>query len=72
MTAPVLTLAVPSKGRLQENAFSFFARAGLKLVQGRGARVPVLPSDTPETLAARVLTAEHALYPRALAKLVAR
>jgi ATP phosphoribosyltransferase len=33
-----LTLAVPSKGRLQENAFSFFARAGLKLVQGRGAR----------------------------------
>lgn len=38
MTAPVLTLAVPSKGRLQENAFSFFGRAGLKLVQGRGAR----------------------------------
>jgi phosphoribosylglycinamide formyltransferase 1 len=36
------------------------------------ARVPVLRSDTPETLAARVLTAEHALYPRALAKLVAR
>lgn len=36
------------------------------------ARVPVLPSDTPETLAARVLIAEHALYPRALAKLVAR
>ena len=33
-----LTLAVPSKGRLQENAFNFFARAGLKLVQGRGAR----------------------------------
>ena len=36
------------------------------------ARVAVLPSDTPETLAARVLTAEHALYPRTLAKLVAR
>ena len=36
------------------------------------ARVPVLRSDTPETLAARVLTAEHALYPRALAKLIAR
>ena len=34
----VLTLAVPSKGRLQENAFNFFARAGLKLMQGRGAR----------------------------------
>ena len=33
-----LTLAVPSKGRLQENAFSFFARAGLPLVQGRGVR----------------------------------
>ena len=31
-------LAVPSKGRLQENASAFFARAGLKLVQGRGAR----------------------------------
>jgi len=33
-----LVLAVPSKGRLQENAFAFFARAGLELVQGRGAR----------------------------------
>src|SRR6267154_1586679 len=31
-------LAVPSKGRLQENAESFFARAGLKLVKPRGAR----------------------------------
>lgn len=31
------------------------------------ARVAVLPTDTPESLAARVLTAEHALYPRALA-----
>jgi phosphoribosylaminoimidazolecarboxamide formyltransferase/IMP cyclohydrolase len=29
--------------------------------------VPVLPSDTPETLAARVLTAEHAVYPAAVA-----
>jgi phosphoribosylglycinamide formyltransferase-1 len=29
--------------------------------------VPVLPFDTPETLAQRVLTAEHRLYPRALA-----
>lgn len=27
--------------------------------------VPVLPEDTPETLAARVLRAEHRLYPRA-------
>jgi ATP phosphoribosyltransferase len=33
-----LVLAVPSKGRLQENAFSFFSRAGLNFVQGRGAR----------------------------------
>ncbi len=33
-----LTIAVPSKGRLQENAAKFFARAGLNVVQGRGAR----------------------------------
>ena len=31
------------------------------------AAVPVLPGDTPEALDARVLEAEHALYPRALA-----
>ena len=31
-------LAVPSKGRLQESAAAFFARAGLELRQGRGAR----------------------------------
>ena len=31
-------LAVPSKGRLQESAAAFFARAGLELQQGRGAR----------------------------------
>jgi ATP phosphoribosyltransferase len=36
MTA--LVIAVPAKGRLQENAHGFFARAGLKLVQPRGAR----------------------------------
>ncbi|MGP1276562.1 MAG: phosphoribosylglycinamide formyltransferase [Caulobacterales bacterium] len=30
------------------------------------ARVPVLPGDTPETLAARVLEQEHRLYPQAL------
>ncbi len=34
------------------------------------AAVPVLPGDTPKTLAARVLEAEHRLYPLAL-KLVA-
>ena len=33
-----LILAVPSKGRLQENAYEYFARAGLDIVQGRGAR----------------------------------
>lgn len=33
-----LVLAVPSKGRLQENAAHFFARAGLDVVQGRGIR----------------------------------
>ena len=33
-----LVLAVPSKGRLQENASDFFKRAGLTVVQGRGAR----------------------------------
>ena len=31
-------LAVPSKGRLQEAAAAFFARAGLELTQGRGVR----------------------------------
>ena len=30
------------------------------------ARVPIQPGDTAETLAARVLTAEHLLYPTAL------
>jgi phosphoribosylglycinamide formyltransferase-1 len=34
------------------------------------AAVPVLPEDTPETLAARVLVQEHAIYPAALAALV--
>ena len=37
MTAPFV-LAVPSKGRLQENAEAFFARAGLGLAKPRGAR----------------------------------
>jgi len=31
-------LAVPSKGRLQENAEAFFTRAGLTLAKPRGAR----------------------------------
>ncbi|TCD14615.1 phosphoribosylglycinamide formyltransferase [Oricola cellulosilytica] len=33
------------------------------------AEVPVLPDDTPETLAARVLAEEHRMYPLALAEL---
>jgi ATP phosphoribosyltransferase len=37
VSAPLI-LAVPSKGRLQQNAEAFFARAGLELVKPRGAR----------------------------------
>jgi ATP phosphoribosyltransferase len=37
MSAP-LVIAVPAKGRLQENAAALFARAGLELVKPRGAR----------------------------------
>jgi ATP phosphoribosyltransferase len=37
VSAP-LVLAVPAKGRLQENAQAFFARAGLALVKPRGPR----------------------------------
>jgi phosphoribosylglycinamide formyltransferase-1 len=33
-------------------------------------RVPVMPGDTPDTLAARVLEQEHKLYPRVLNKLI--
>lgn len=36
------------------------------------ARVPVLADDTPQVLQARVLAAEHRLYPAALADLVRR
>jgi phosphoribosylglycinamide formyltransferase-1 len=36
------------------------------------AVVPVLPDDTPDTLAARVLTQEHIIYPRAVERLLAR
>lgn len=38
MESPPFVLAVPSKGRLQENALAFFARAGLDVRQERGAR----------------------------------
>lgn len=36
------------------------------------ARVPILPGDTPETLAARVLVEEHKLYPAALRDFLVR
>jgi phosphoribosylglycinamide formyltransferase 1 len=36
------------------------------------AVVPVLPDDTAETLAERVLTQEHLIYPRAIAQLLQR
>ena len=32
--------------------------------------VPVLPDDTPDTLAARVLTQEHLMYPRVIERLL--
>ncbi|SDL09003.1 phosphoribosylglycinamide formyltransferase-1 [Paracoccus chinensis] len=35
------------------------------------ARVPIQPEDTPETLAARVLIAEHRLYPAVLRRFAA-
>ena len=38
MSEAPLILAVPSKGRLQENAAAFFGRAGLVFTQSRGAR----------------------------------
>ena len=36
------------------------------------AVVPVMPDDTAQTLAARVLTQEHVIYPRAIAALLPR
>jgi phosphoribosylglycinamide formyltransferase-1 len=36
------------------------------------ARVPILPGDTPDTLAARVLAEEHRLYPRILCEWLSR
>jgi ATP phosphoribosyltransferase len=37
MSAPLI-LAVPAKGRLQQNAEAFFARSGLELIKPRGPR----------------------------------
>ena len=65
MSAPFL-LAVPSKGRLQENAEGFFARAGLKLVKPRGAReyrgaIAGVPGVEIAYLSASDITAQLAL-----------
>jgi len=38
LTSAPFVIAVPSKGRLQENAAAYFSRAGLELVKPRGAR----------------------------------
>ncbi len=50
MSTPFV-VAVPSKGRLQENAEGFFARAGLMLSKAGGAR------DYRGTIAYRTKTA---------------
>lgn len=64
MTRPLI-VAVPSKGRLQENAEAFFARAGLALVKPRGAReyrgaIAGLPGVEVAYLSAAEITAQLA------------
>jgi len=64
MTEP-LVIAVPSKGRLQENATAFFARAGLAFQQSRGARdyhgvIPGLPGVAVKFLSASEITTQLA------------
>jgi phosphoribosylglycinamide formyltransferase-1 len=59
-------------GKTEHGCTVHFVTAGLD--EGPAvlsARVPVLPGDTAETLAARVLVEEHRIYPQALA-MVAR
>jgi ATP phosphoribosyltransferase len=52
-------IAVPSKGRLQENAEAFFARAGLDLIKPRGARdYRGSIADLPGVVVAYLSTAE--------------
>ncbi|HXY58598.1 MAG TPA: ATP phosphoribosyltransferase [Methylocystis sp.] len=60
-----LVVAAPSKGRLQENALAFFARAGLDLQQTRGARdysgvIRGVPSAEAMFLSASEITARLA------------
>jgi ATP phosphoribosyltransferase len=64
MTEP-LVIAVPSKGRLQENAAAFFGRAGLAFQQSRGARdyqgvIPGLPGVVVKFLSASEITTQLA------------
>ncbi|GGK18676.1 ATP phosphoribosyltransferase [Salinarimonas ramus] len=64
MSAP-LVIAVPSKGRLQENAAAFFARAGLAFQQSRGARdyhgiIAGLPGVVVKFLSASEITTQLA------------
>ena len=47
-TEAPLVVAVPSKGRLQENAAAFFARAGLEFVTGRGAARANIAARSPD------------------------
>lgn len=61
----MLTIGIPSKGRLQENTFAFFARAGLPIVQPRGARdyrgsVPGMPGVEVAFLSASEIAGELA------------
>lgn len=56
-----LLVGVPSKGRLQENAHAFFARAGMTLVQPRGGRdyrgtIPEVPGIEVAYLSASEIT----------------
>jgi ATP phosphoribosyltransferase len=60
-----LIVAVPSKGRLQENAEAFFGRAGLSLIKPRGAReyrgaIAGLPGVEIAYLSAAEITAQLA------------
>ncbi len=63
MTAAQVLLTL---GDTEERRRYLNARSTIETLLAQGA-VPVLDGDTPETLAARVLDAEHRLYPHALA-----
>lgn len=61
--------AVLKSGERESGCSIHYVTAGIDEGEVLGqARVPVLPADTPETLAARVLVEEHRLYPEALRK----